>query len=136
MKIITERRQAQRFVVSLNATAMTQDNYSCAIKISNISASGLNFLVKAEETLRLIPNEAQKNRLSPISITLDVQLHEGEPELIIQCGIVYIRRKSLNLNIVGCRFESFVKDASERLEKYLVELTNKNAKRLPNDKNN
>ena len=120
---INERRRAPRFSVSLEATLKTPDNFSCAISVFNISSSGLKFSIPHSEIPRLLPNNSQENRLTPISIEISVSLQidtdEKPPISKINCGVVYVQRESLDICAVGCRFEVFYGDASLQLEQYI-----------------
>jgi hypothetical protein len=130
---INERRQAPRFNVSLEASAEMQGNYVCAIKVFNISSSGLQFSIPQSELPNLLPNDGHANRLSPISIEISLNLEidpqKEQPVSKVICGIVYIQRNSLAHCAVGCRFETFVGNANNRLERYL----NLMASQIPDD---
>lgn len=125
----TERRTAQRFAVSFDGEYITSTNETSKITVVNISQSGLQFLTEQMNVLTLVPNSGTTNNMSPVSIRLSFDLGFELPSesldgstvspLEIVCGIVYVQRHSMNICVVGCRFEEFLDDASERLSAYL-----------------
>lgn len=120
-----ERRCAPRFVVSLRGTVVTQEGLSSAIEVFNISSSGLRFAIGQAKIPRLLPNVSHKNTLNPVSVQLNIDLQDNHPQIQIKCGIVYVQRKSLEQCVIGCRFEVFLDDSSERLERYIYQLASK-----------
>ncbi len=120
---INERRHAPRFTVSLEATAKTKHNYTCSIKVFNISSSGLQFSVAQHEIPKILPNNTQENNLTPISIELNLKLQiepqSNQPISKINCGIVYVKKNSRLECTVGCRFEEFFDGSNLQLEKYI-----------------
>ncbi len=138
---LADRRADSRFDVLLHGVATTQDGQKSFIQICNISSSGLQFAVDQAEMVTMLPNKSEKNTLKPVSIKLKIHLDQKNDRLIstelesdrgsntqinqstpleINCGIVYIKRKSIDQCIVGCRFENFCDDSDERLESYLL----------------
>lgn len=125
----TERRYAKRFEVEFNGEYETTDGSKDSITIVNISKSGLQFLTEQMNILTLCPNTGSTNKMSPISIKLSFELGFELPDqsaglqpfsrLEILCGIVYVKRHSMKSCVVGCRFEEFIEDSSERLSLYL-----------------
>jgi hypothetical protein len=130
MHQVSERRKMPRYSVSLNGLLKTLEKHCSRIKVSDISLSGLSLEINTEELPKIISNAIQDNRLSPISIRLEVDIGDQSSLLKIQCGIVYLQRKDINLSILGCRFESFSDDSSQRLENYLLKLDEKSKARL------
>jgi hypothetical protein len=126
----TERRSAQRYSVELNGQFLTGDGAKDTIKIINISSSGLQFLTEQFNVVTMVPNSGCNNTMSPISIKLSFDLGFELPDpasntkhvnpLEILCGIVYVKRHSMTSCVVGCRFEQFVGDSSQRLSLYLA----------------
>ena len=116
---IVERRSAPRFAVALEGQALTGDGHRSAVNITNISASGLEFTVAQVEMPWLLPNISEENAMTPVSIELTIELGKEKKVVKVQCGIVYVQRKSMNTCIIGCRFEKFFEDGQERLEHYI-----------------
>jgi len=119
---LAERRSAPRFEVSLSGTVAKDDGHLSNIQVSNISSSGLQFVVAQHEIPTLLPNISSTNTMSPVQVTLTIELADNEPPLTIKCGIVYLQRKSLVQCFVGCRFEEFLDQGHERLESYIINL--------------
>lgn len=119
---LIERRSAPRFEVSIPGQACTQDSHCSFIQITNISASGLQFIVAQPEMPWLLPNVSDVNNMNPVSIRLTIEIQQDQEKVKVQCGIVYIRRNSRDTCIVGCRFEEFVEDGQIRLEAYVSEI--------------
>jgi PilZ domain len=125
-----ERRSAERFEVSFHGEYETADGAKDSITVVNVSKSGLQFLTEQMNVLTLCPNTGSTNKMSPISIKLRFELGFELPDqatdyqqvtsLAVQCGIVYVKRHSMTSCVVGCRFEEFLDDASERLSCYLA----------------
>lgn len=146
---LTDRRKSPRFAVSLCGSVLTRDGYCMPVEVSSISKSGLQFTVDHSEMPKLLPNLSQRNAATPVPIELvfDIDTDEEQPPQVdfsefgfsefefselglseecrsirIQCGIVYINRISIQQCSVGCRYEQFYGDSSERLEAYLIRL--------------
>lgn len=124
-----ERRNAKRFDVSLLGNSVTSTGRISEIEVTNISSSGLQFDIDQVEMLTLVPNDHQTNRLSPVGIEVNIELpltlikgNQVAP-IRISCGIVYVRRKTLELCSVGCRFENFIDNASDRLTDYISSIS-------------
>ena len=116
---LVERRSAPRFDVSLYGTVTTQEGHQSKIQVSNISSSGLQFVVVQQDIPHLLPNDSTDNKLHPVTIQVHLDLADESPLLEIQCGIVYVQRASHVQCNVGCRFEVFAEDSCERLENYI-----------------
>lgn len=119
---LVERRSAPRFAVALPGQAYTEDGHCSTIHVTNISASGLQFTVAQPEMPWLLPNISAENTMSPVSIQLTIEVYKDEKAVKVQCGIVYVQRKSMDSCIVGCRFEDFLDDGQERLEHYISDI--------------
>ncbi|TQV88450.1 PilZ domain-containing protein [Aliikangiella coralliicola] len=136
---IVERRSAPRYSVSLPGTAVTEAGHVSSIEVTNISSSGLQFLVNQAEIPELLPNMGQANTLSPVPILLNIELSSDDnldikPQpLEIKCGIVYVQRKSIELCMVGCRFEEFINNSDQRLEQYIQQHDKSSSLKLLND---
>lgn len=121
---IEDRRRAPRFAVSFKGTIATKDGHVCAIEVSNISSSGLQFLVAQAEIPHLIPNHSQLNSLTPVQIELicDLPLSKlanAQTSIRILCGIVYVKKISIDQCKVGCRFEQFYQQSELQLENHI-----------------
>jgi len=119
---ISERRTAPRFSVALKGNVKTNKDNNFAIRVSNVSSSGLMFIIDTKEIPNLLPNESDKNNMGPVPVELDIELSERENNLIIQCGIVYVQRRTASSCTVGCRFEKFVDNSGKLFEEYLCGL--------------
>ena len=75
---IEDRRSAPRFAVSLKGTITTADNHVSDMEVSNISSSGLQFIVAQSELPCIIPNISQTNSLTPVKIDLNFNLPESK----------------------------------------------------------
>ena len=118
-----DRRSAPRFAVSLKGTIATADDYISAIEVSNISSSGLQFIVAQAELPCIIPNISETNSLTPVKIELNFNLPESKKSIKISCGIVYIKIISIDQCRMGCRFEKFYRQSDLDLEEFIGHCT-------------
>ncbi len=117
---IEDRRSAPRFAASLKGTITTVDDHVSAIEVSNISSSGLQLTVAQAELPCIIPNHSQTNSLTPVKIELLFNLPESKKKIKISCGIVYIKKASIDLCKIGCRFEQFHQQSDQYLEEFIA----------------
>lgn len=120
MMEIQERRIAPRFDVSLAGQLETESKHLVNILVSNISSSGVQLELQQQEMPHLLPNDHSNNTMSPVSVKLAIDLNGESKKAEIQCGVVYVQRKSISHCIVGCRFEEFYDNADSRLESFIA----------------
>lgn len=120
---IEDRRSAPRFAVSFKGTVTSIDGQVSSIEVSNISASGLQLNIAQSELPGIIPNTLQTNNLTPVQIELKFELPNNERTIRIRCGIVYIKKISMEYCNVGCRFEQFFEQCDQYLESYIKQFS-------------
>lgn len=120
---ISERRSAPRFIVSLPGSVLTSSEFRSEIEVTNISSSGLQFGIGQFAMPQLVPNQSENNQLEPVHVKLSIFLADINQLLEIECGIVYVKRKSIDECSVGCRFERFIENSDRHLENYLTKLS-------------
>lgn len=119
-----DRRSAPRFEVLIKGTITSSTGQISSVEISNISASGLQFNIAQAEIPHLIPNHSQTNTMTPVQIDLSCdlphsQITNAKTLVRIQCGIVYVKKISIDQCNVGCRFEQFYRQSEQQLENYI-----------------
>ena len=116
---IEDRRNAPRFAVSLKGTITTSDDHVSDIEVSNISSSGLQIIVAQAEFPSIFPRNSQTNSLTPVKIELNFNLPERRKSIKIFCGIVYVKKASIDQCKVGFRFEQFYRQSDLDLEDFI-----------------
>jgi len=119
-----DRRSAPRFKVLIKGTITSTTGQISSVEISNISISGLQFEIAQAEIPQLIPNLSPTNSMTPVQIDLifdlpHSQTANAQTSVRILCGIVYLKKISIDQCNVGCRFEQFYQQSERQLENYI-----------------
>ncbi|WP_144391335.1 PilZ domain-containing protein [Pleionea sediminis] len=117
-----DRRGSPRYDVDLPAEVITSDGQTFAVKIVNLSISGLQFEIINESIPLLMPNEDREFKIDTIPLLVKILLPKEASEVVIKLGIVYFRRVSMFDSVLGCRFETFYSQSASVLEQYIRKL--------------
>ncbi len=113
-----DRRVAPRFPVQLPATLTLANGQKIDAMVVNLSLTGLQLEVDNQSVPRLIPNQSREFQLDTIPLIVNIRL-PNEEEVEIKLGVVYLRRVSMQVSMIGCRFEAFYLNSASVLERFI-----------------
>lgn len=114
-------RQLPRFTVQLQVQISTED-LSAEGLITNISENGLQIECPHALLANLMPNITRPDPNSPVYFDLQFQVETTEQQhcnINLTCSVIYLRRKSQKIYILGCNFKEFLNDSSQQLANYI-----------------
>jgi c-di-GMP-binding flagellar brake protein YcgR len=115
-----EQRREPRYQTSLNATIESMQDQTLAVKVRNISRTGMQLIIGNDQLPVLMPNISRDHN-QPIQVTIKVQLPEQPIE--IQCNILYFNRETWETSSVGCHFIKISDAENALLSKFIQALS-------------
>lgn len=114
-------RQLPRFTAQLPVQLSTKELTAEGL-ITNISESGLQIECPHALLTNLMPNIIRPDPNIPVYFDLHFQVETTEQQFCdinLICSVVYLRRKSQSIYILGCSFKEFQGDSSQQLADYI-----------------
>jgi hypothetical protein len=117
----TDRRAERRIDVNIDARVLTATGGEVSATVCNISRTGLLISVASESVSALLPNIEREMRHLPVGVS--VEFTADQMCILVECGIVHLRRAAANTCRIGLEFRNFRDDGAAHLAAFYLRLS-------------
>ena len=122
-KVKEDRRALPRVEADLSAQVILPNGEQVAVRVRDISRSGVSFATDRNAAERIVPKELREARTAAeFSIQLSLELLEGPPrEINARCLLVHASHRTGGDYFFGFRYLSFEGDGYQVVEQFITD---------------